>query len=144
MKYTAEIDIDLPRDRLIKLFDSSENLKKWQKGLIDYQHLSGTPGMVGAKMKLRYKMGKREIEMVETITKREFPDEFAATYEAKNVFNIVDNTFLPIGENKTKWVSYNEFRLKGFMKLVGFLMPGAFKKQSIKSMEDFKNFAENA
>ncbi len=142
MKYTVEIDIDLARDRVIELFDSSENMKHWQEGLIDFEHLSGTPGEVGAKMKLLYKMGKREIEMVETITKRDLPDEFAGTYEAKNVFNIVDNTFLAISENKTKWVSYNEFQFNGFMKLIGFLMPGAFKKQSLKSMQDFKRFAE--
>lgn len=144
MKYTVEIDIDLPRDRVIELFDSSENMKHWQEGLVSYEHLSGTPGEVGAKMKLQYKMGKREIEMVETITKRELPDEFAGTYEAKNVFNIVDNTFVSVSEDKTKWVSYNEFQFKGFMKIIGFLMPGAFKKQSYKYMEDFKQFAENA
>jgi hypothetical protein len=28
------------------------------------------------------------------------------------------------------------------MKLIGFLMPGAFKKQSMKYAQDFKNFAE--
>jgi len=28
------------------------------------------------------------------------------------------------------------------MKLMGFIMPGAFKKQSAKSLSDFKAFAE--
>lgn len=144
MKYTVEIDIDLPRDRVIELFDSTENMKHWQEGLVSHEHISGTPGEVGAKMKLQYKMGKREIDMVETITKRELPDEFAGTYEAKNVFNIVDNTFVAVSTHKTKWVSYNEFQFKGFMKLIGFIMPGAFKKQSLKYMQDFKQFAENA
>jgi hypothetical protein len=29
------------------------------------------------------------------------------------------------------------------MKAMGFLMPNAFKKQSMKYLTDFKNFAEN-
>ena len=144
MKYTVEIDIDLPRDRVIELFDSTENMKHWQEGLVSAEHLSGTPGEVGAKMKLKYKMGKREVEMVETITKRNLPDEFAGTYDAKGVHNIVDNTFIEISESKTKWVAYQEFQMKGMMKIIAFIMPGAFKKQSMKYMKDFKAFAENA
>ncbi|WP_337251640.1 hypothetical protein [Maribacter halichondriae] len=36
-----------------------------------------------------------------------------------------------------------DFQFEGFMmKTMGFLMPGAFKKQSKKYMEDFKAFAE--
>ena len=144
MKYTVEIDIELPRSRVIELFDSTENMPKWQEGFISAEHLSGTPGEVGAKMKLKYKMGKREIEMVETITKRNLPDEFAGTYDAKGVHNIVDNTFIEISNSKTKWVAYQEFQMKGMMKIIAFIMPGAFKKQSMKYMKDFKAFAENA
>ena len=43
-----------------------------------------------------------------------------------------------------EWVSESEFQFQGFgMKLFGFLMPGAFKKQSQKYLNDFKNFVEN-
>ena len=68
MKYNVEITINLPRTKVIELFDSTENLYKWQPGLMSFDHLSGTPGEVGAKSKLLYKMGCREIEMIETIT----------------------------------------------------------------------------
>lgn len=89
-------------------------------------------------------MGKREIEMIETITKRNLPDEFAGTYEAKNVFNIISNKFIEMDQGKTKWVAHNEFILKGFMKLFGLFGPGMFKKQTMKYMKQFKSFAENA
>ena len=52
MKYTVEIEIDLPRERVIELFDSTENCFKWQKGLLSFDHLSGEPGQPGAKSKL--------------------------------------------------------------------------------------------
>ena len=78
MKFTVKITINLPRDRVITLFDSTETLYKWQPDLISFEHESGTAGEVGAKSRLEYKIGKREVKMVETITVRNFPDEFSA------------------------------------------------------------------
>jgi len=85
-------------------------------------------------------MGKREIEMIETITVRNLPEVFSGTYEAKGVFNIVKNRFIPLLDNRTKFISQQEFHFKGFMKIIGFLMPNAFKKQTMKYLIDFKNF----
>lgn len=143
MKYTNEIVIDLPVSRVIELFDDPANLKEWMAGLQSFEHISGTPGQPGAKSRLKFYMNNREIEMIETITTRDLPREFSGTYEAKGVYNIITNRFIPDGPGKTRWIAENEFHLSGFMKLIGFLMPGAFKKQSQKYLEDFKKFAEN-
>ena len=143
MKYTISITLDLPRQKVIELFDNPDNLRHWQKGFISFEHVSGTPGQEGAVSNLKYKMGKRSMELVETILKRELPNEFHGTYDTKGVHNIQENYFKEIDEQKTEWVSVTEFQFSGFMmKMMGFLMPGAFKKQSYKFMEDFKNFAE--
>ncbi|MBK6878730.1 MAG: SRPBCC family protein [Ignavibacteria bacterium] len=142
MKYTVETEINLPIARVVELFDDPENLKHWQPGLLSFEPISGTPGQPGAKSKLKYKMGKRDIEMIETITVRNLPDEFSGTYEAKGVFNIVKNYFRPVSENKTKYINESEFQFNGFMKLIGFLMPGAFRKESEKYLLQFKEFAE--
>ena len=87
MKYICEVVIDLPRERVIDLFDSSENIKEWQEGLQSFEHISGELGQTGSKSKLVYDMNGRRVEMIETILKRDFPDEFSATYEAKGVMN---------------------------------------------------------
>ena len=93
-------------------------------------------------MSLSYKMGKREMNLVETIIKRNLPDELHMTYDTKGVHNIQKNHFKEEGD-KTRWVSESEFQFSGFgMKLMAFFMPGAFKKQSLKYMQDFKAFAE--
>ena len=142
MKYTTEVEINLPVKKVIELFDNPDNLKLWMEGLQSFEHLSGTPGQPGAKSKLKFKMGKREIEMIETITVRNLPEEFSGTYEAKGVFNIVKNKFIAVGENKTKYINEHEFQFSGMMTLIGVLMPGVFKKQSMKYLEKFKEFAE--
>ncbi len=143
MKYTTEIIIDLPRAKFVEKLDNPENMKHWQKGLVSYKQLSGIPGQEGAKMELNYDMGKRKLTLIETIIKRNLPYEFHATYDAKGVHNIQKNYFNDIGENTTKWISEAEFEFSGFlMKAMAFLMPGAFKKLSLKYPQDFKAFAE--
>jgi hypothetical protein len=133
----------MPRDEVIKKMDNPDNMKHWQRGLVSYEHISGTPGEIGAKMQLNYKMGKREFNLLETITKSNFPEEFHGTYSAKGMHNVQENFFKETPEGHTKWTSTCEFIPSGFMmRAMAFLMPGAFKKQSKKYMVDFKNFAE--
>ncbi len=142
MKFDCEVEINLPVSRVVELFDNPDNMKFWQPELISFEPLSGTPGQPGAKSRLKYLMGKREIEMIETITVRNLPDEFSGTYDAKGVYNEVKNYFIPLEDNKTLYKTTNLFEFSGFMKLMGFFMPGLFKKESMKYMLRFKEFAE--
>lgn len=143
MKYSAEIEINKPIDKVIELFDNPDNLYKWMEGLQSFEHVSGTAGQPGAKSKLKFKMGKRDVEMIETVITRNLPDEFTGSYEVKGVYNIVKNRFQKIDDNKTRYITEQEFQFKGLMKCIAFLMPGAFKKQSMKYLTAFKNFAES-
>lgn len=142
MKFRTSITVDLPRERMIQLFDNPATMKEWQPTLVSFEPISGTPGQPGAKSRLKYRMGRREIEMIETVTKRDLPRELTGTYEAKGVWNEVRNTFEDAGPSRTLWHSDCEFRFTGFMKLMDFLMPGAFKKESAKIQERFKAWAE--
>jgi uncharacterized membrane protein len=145
MKYTVEIEINQPIDKVIELFDNFDNMKLWMKGFKGYKHLEGESGQVGAKTELLYKMGKRDVAMIETITERNLPEVFSGIYEAKGVWNKVENNFKSVAENRTKWTAHQEFKFSNtMMKLMGFFIPGVFKKQSNKYLKDFKHFAENS
>jgi hypothetical protein len=87
-------------------------------------------------------MGRRRMEMIETITRRDLPEAFDGTYDVKGVHNIVENRFAELGPDRTRWSSHNVFELRGLMKLVGLLFAGSFRKQTRKYLEDFKAFAE--
>lgn len=144
MKYTTEIKVCLPLEAFAKKMDNPENLKHWQKGLTSAEHLSGDPGVLGSKMKLTYKFGNRKMELIETITKINFPHEFHANYTSKSAQNIQQNFFESTEDDCTKWISKNEFiPLNLVMRILMFIMPSTFKKQTLKYMQDFKNFAEN-
>lgn len=143
MKYTNQITINQPVAKVIELFDNADNMQYWMPGFKSYEFIEGVPGQVGSKMKLTFKMGNREMVLVETITVRNLPHEFSGTYEQKGVYNVVKNFFSAVDENTTLYTSESEFQFSTFgMKLLGWLMPGAFKKQSQKYLEQFKAFAE--
>ncbi|MEQ8906850.1 SRPBCC family protein [Ekhidna sp.] len=142
MKYKEEIIIRQSRGRVIELFDNPENMKEWQPDLVSFKQMSGMAGYEGAKSKLIYKIGKREVEMIETVTKRDLPDEFAGSYETKGVLNTVRNNFEAMGADSTKWIVETEFKFSGLMNVFAWLMPGTFKKQTRDFMRSFKEFAE--
>lgn len=143
MKYSCEVIIDRPLEEVITKLDNPENMKHWQKGLIGYEFVNGEPGKSGSQMRLDYKMGKRSISMTETIVKNNFPNEFHANYDAKGVHNVQENYFEALSDSRTKWKSDSEFQFQSFgMKLMGWLMPKAFKKQSMNYLNDFKAFVE--
>ena len=141
--YTVEIEIDLPRDRVVELFDDPDNLVKWQAGLQSFEHLSGEPGQPGAKSKLVFKVGKRNVELFETVTERNLPDEFNGMYEWRGGKNTLRNRFIELGPNRTKWESTCDYEFSGLMmKLMGFLFPGKFHEQNMSFLRSFKAFAE--
>jgi len=142
--YTVEITIDLPRDRVIELFENRDNLYAWQPGLESFEHVSGEPGHPGAKSKLVYLNGKQRIELTETITKRELPVEYNASFDSDIGINTIQNRFIELGPQRTQWVSTVQYEFAGFMmKMMGFVVPGMFRKQNLKFMNYFKAFCED-
>jgi hypothetical protein len=142
MKYSCELEIKLPRARVIELFDNPDNLSKWQPGLLRFEPLSGTPGQPHAKSKLTYRQGKGEFVLIETITVRDLPEEFSGTYESKLGTSTVRNRFVESGTS-TRWLLDTEFQGVGIMKLLAPLMSGAIRKETLKMVKAFKIFAES-
>ena len=144
MRYDCEVIIDKPADEVLRLFDSTENLYEWMEGLENFEHLEGTAGEVGAKSKLSFKMGKRSMELIETILTENLPDEYKVSYDSPQGYNEVTISFVPLDDQRTAYRTHNYFKMGGFMKVFAFLMPGMFKKQSMKYLNAFKAFAERS
>ena len=143
IKYTEEIEINTNIDTVIALFDNPYNMQKYMEGIESYKVVEGNIREVGAKAEMTVLMGEKKIIMIEEIITNNLPEEKKVTYTADAVYNIVTNKFIKVSENKTKFINEQEFEFKGFMKIIGFFMPSAFKKQSRVYLKDFKKFAEN-
>ncbi|MEN8839269.1 MAG: SRPBCC family protein [Flavobacteriales bacterium] len=142
MKYTIETTINRPKKEVVALYDNIPNLYKWMEGLESVKLISGEEGKKGAKTEMVFKTPKRVMTMTETILQNDLPDKMVTSYQADGVYNIIFTEFHENGE-QTLYRTIQEFKFKGFMRIIGFFFPKAFKKQSLKYMEDFKTFVEN-
>lgn len=154
MKYTVTMEIDLPREQVAQLLADSTLLQKWLRGLVLHEPLNGRHGDLGTESRVVMQMGKQTMECTETITRREpadlqrIPTDSVVHYDreivAKGMWNAAREQLTEAGPQKTLWVSENEFRFSGLpMRLAAPLMRGAFRKQSLQHMRDFKAFAEH-
>ena len=143
MRYTSEILINLPRSRVIELFDSTDNLSRWQPGLKSFTHLEGESGEVGARSELVYDGRKGDLVMTETILTKLLPEQFHMSYKARGVYNEVENWFTEKEPGLTLWRTENYFRFGGVMMLMVPFMKNAFIHNTNLNMDRFKLFAEN-
>jgi len=153
MKYTVSIEIARPREEVAQLLANPTHLPKWLRGLVLHEPLHGVHGQVGTKSRVVMQMGQQQFEATETITRREpaelrgIPQESVVHFEREIVgagmWSAARERLTEAGPDTTLWVSENEYRFSSLlMWLVGFLMPGTFRKQSLQHMQDFKAFAE--
>lgn len=144
MKYICTVDINLPIDKVVKLWDDENNFKGWQDGFESIEHLSGVSNTKGAKSKILLQGKKGDIELIETIISSNLPKEKIAIYEHIHMTNKQTTRFKTIEEDKTQYISEVEYtQFNGLMiKLMAKLFPNKFKEQSQKWMNQFKGFAE--
>ena len=148
IKYTEEIEINANIDTVVDLFDNPYNMMEYMEGMESYKVLSGNIREVGTKAEIvaayiEEDVVKRRIVMIEEIITNNLPDEKKVTYTADGVYNIVTNKLVKVSDNKTKFINEQEFEFKGYMKIMGFFMPSAFKQQSRVYLQDFKSFVES-
>lgn len=153
MKYTVSIEIALPLERVAQLLADPANIPKWLRGVVLHEPLNGLHGQVGTKSRVVMETGQQKFEAIETITRREPADlqnipkgsvvHFEREIVSEGMWSAARERLTEVGPNTTFWESENEYRFSSLMmRLVGLLMPGAFRKQSQQHMQDFKAFAE--
>lgn len=140
MKYTQDIIINAPIEKVIALFDDPAGVKYSHPGLASIEHVSGTPRQPGATSVMKYKT----FDLTETILARDLPREFTGKYEVESMVNTMKNSFAPLGEDRTRYTIEMDYTFKKMMmKIIALLIPGKFKEQTYKYLELFKEFVEN-
>ncbi len=146
MKFTFTTEINQPFNKVAALFLDKNNLKEWQKELLNYECLSGTPNEAGAVTKLDYK----SVTIIETIIANNAPNEIKGYYEHKagKKTIMVHNTvhrFRELSENKTLFeLAMEEVQFVGFLpKLLSKLMGRMFEKYHQNEVDQFRIFAES-
>ena len=143
VKYSEEIVINANIDTVSTLFDNPYNMREYMDGIESYKVINGELREIGTKAEIIVSMGENKIIMIEEVITNHLPVEKKVTYTADGVYNIVTNRFVKVSETQTKFINEQEFEFKGYMKIMGFFMPSAFKQQSRVYLQNFKEFVEN-
>lgn len=139
VKYTCNIIIHLPRQRVAELFSDPGSLPHRMPGFERAEPVSGKPE---TQTRLFLKAGSRKMVMMETILRHQLPDEYAAAYEVNQVYNEVRHLFTALPDGTTRYTTESYFRFSGVMKLCAPLLTGVFRKTSQRNLARFKAYAE--
>lgn len=85
------------------------------------------------------------MELIETIIESDLPKVKTALYDHIHMSNTQTTRFESLPNGNTRYISeveYLQFH-SWIPKLMAWLIPGVFKKQSMKWMKQFKKFAES-
>lgn len=144
LSYTSEITINKPLDTSFSKIVNLDTMKHWQEGLISIEHISGTPRKVGSIIILNYQFGNQKMKLTESVTHRDNNASIHFNFDSKMMHNIQKNSFEAIDKRTTKWICENQFLPRSFKaRIMLFLIPKAFKKQTQKYLTNFKNYVEN-
>lgn len=152
MKYTLTVEIALPREKVLRLLEDPAHRPKWLRGLVSHELQMGAEGQVGSESRVVFQSGKKEMVLIETITRREpkdlqdVPPDRAVYFErdivADGMWSAAREQLSESGPDSTLWVNENEFRFEGFMRFAAPFLRPFFIKQSRQVLQDFKRFAE--
>ncbi len=152
MKFTVSIEIAPPRDAVVPLLEDPAHRPKWLRGLVSHEPVHGEDGQVGTESRVVLRSGQQTMVCSETVTRREPADlrdvpadrviHFEREIVADGMWGAARERLTACGPGCTLWVSENEYRFTGLMRLAAPLLRGSFMKQSRQHMKDFKAFAE--
>jgi hypothetical protein len=143
MNFSNSVIINKSIKEVIMLFDNPNHLYHWQPDIEIKEIIEGRLGQVGTKMKLRFTNPFMNLDMVETIAAKQYPQMQQSIYESDGVINTVTNTFESINENSTKYTSSSRIEFTNVMMQMMSLMVGSmFESQSKKYLKGFKEFCE--
>ena len=143
MEYTTEVAINLPLEKVIQLYDSTENTHRWQPGLKEIRKISGEDRSQGARYRVVFEGRRSDLVVEETVQTRRLPEEYTTVIRSPGVTNTVQNLFMRTEEGTTRWRIVNHFQFRGVMKWMAPFMKQAFRGNTLLGMERFKMYAEN-
>lgn len=144
MKFNCHVEIALPRDKVVALWQDEQHFLAWQKGFLRKTLLSGIKGEKDAVSEIVLDFRGKDMILKETVVENNLPDAKKVFVEHKHMCNYLTDRFESMDAQSTKWTAEVEYtQFIGWMpKLMAKLFPSLFKKQVQAWLDDFKSFAE--
>lgn len=141
-KSVVEVEIGVPRDRVVELFTRPELIPEWMDDVARYEPVSGEPGTPGSQYRLVPRSGS--MEFVATVLELNLPGEVRMRLDGSSATVLVTARFSALPSCRTRLVSEETFWFAGlFGTLFGPLALGVIRDAHHRHMEAFRRFAES-
>jgi uncharacterized protein YndB with AHSA1/START domain len=137
MRFTKEVVLNKPVERVRVLTSDPAHLHEWQPDLVSITQHSETPGAAGSTATLKYRKFTLE-ETVLTAT----ANERASRYETRGMVHTITNRYRAIDDQHTLLVCENEIELTGLLKLGRLVLEKSLREQSERNVDNFKAFID--
>lgn len=126
------------------LFKNPDNLTRWLSGFQKFEHISGTPGTVGAKAKHHFLERGQKLIFDANLLKWSRKKRITGMLDSSMMLNKVTNSFTDLGNYQTEFSLSSGTQFKGFFwKQAGLLMKGEFKKRQENDLQTLRQVLEN-
>lgn len=142
MRVELTLEIACPLEQVWQRFDDGAQLARWQPSLIRVEQLDGTPGQLGARARLTYREGGRDIALVEIVEERRAPTLYRCRYESALIESWIDNRFTSEAPGVTSWRVVQTTHFRGLLRLLGPLTRPITVRKFREDMARFKALAE--
>ncbi len=124
-------------------FIDPENLIHWQEGFQRHEHLDGTPGTVGVKLRYHYLDKGIRIMLNIEITEADLYKKITGKMDSSIMEGSMETIFHELDVDETELQVSSNTQFKGlFWKNIGPLMNGEFKKRQEGDLIRFKQLVE--
>lgn len=144
MKYSCEIVVEASREKCVSLWFDEKRLSEWQDGFLYKNWINGKANEVHSKAYILFEQKGRKLELEELIIDNQLPTSFKGKYTHIHMINTQEVVFTQQGMNQTVIrtdVIYTQFNSL-VPKLMARFLPGMFRKQSQKWLDQFKTMVE--
>lgn len=139
MRFTKEIVLDQPIERVRVLTSDPAHLHEWQQDLVSITQHSETPGAPGSTATLDYRKFKFE-ETVLAAT----ADERTSRYESRGMVHTITNRYRVIDDQHTLMVCENEIRVPLLLRFFNRRILRVLQEESERGLANFKAYVDNA
>ncbi|MFD9704791.1 SRPBCC family protein [Lentzea sp. NPDC059081] len=137
MRFTKEVVLDKPIDRVRVLTSDPGHLHHWQPDLVSITQHGDTPGAAGSTATLEY----RKFTLEETVLSAT-ADERISRYATTGMVHTITNRYSVVDDQHTLLVCDNEFELSGLLKLGRKVVERTLREQVERNVDSFKAFID--
>ena len=134
--------INAPIGQVFSFIDDPKRHHEWIPGIVGLEVTPGKAGRVGEVWTMTYAMGPTRSKMKATVLEFEVNKKIVWAISGGMMEGKEVQLYEPAGQNATRYIYRNEFRLKGFMRILGPLMAPMMKSSFRRAGVKMKRICE--